>query len=330
VRAATYSHTGSARDVLTVQDVDRPEPGRGEVRVRVRLSAINPTDVKTRDGATPRPIAGFTVPHQDGVGEIEAVGEGVGSDRLGQRVWLYLATAEPGAGAGAPQRWGTAAQWCVVAAEQAVPVPTGVSDELAAALGVPALTAHHCLFADGPLDGRPVLVAGGAGAVGHFAIELARWAGSPVVATASPRNADAARAAGAGAVIDYHAEDAAEQIRTAAPDIGRIVEVALSPNLALDLAVAGPNATIATYDAGGDDPVLPIRRCMAANLALRFVLLYGVPGAALRTAVEQVSLALTDRALTALPVQRFGLDDVVAAHEAVESGSSGKVVLDLG
>jgi NADPH2:quinone reductase len=329
MRAATYSRTGSARDVLVVQDLDRPEPGPNEVRVRVRVSAVNPTDVKTRDGSTPRPIDGFAVPHQDGVGEIDAVGDHVDGDRLGQRVWLYLATAEPGAGAGAPQRWGTAAQWCVVPAEQAVPVPHDVSDELAAALGVPALTAYHCLFGDGPLDGRPVLVAGGAGAVGHFAIELARWAGAPVIATSSPRNADAARKAGAATVIDYHAEDAAEQIRAAAPDVGRIVEVALGPNLGMDLAVSGPNATIVAYNAGGDDPVLPVRQCMSANVTLRFVLLYSVPRTALRAAVDQVSVALADGALTALPVRRFALDDVVAAHEAVESGTGGKVLLDL-
>ena len=207
--------------------------------------------------------------------------------------------------------------------------PVRHPDELAAALGVPALTAYHCLFADGPPDGRPVLVAGGAGAVGHFAIELARWSGSPVVATASPRNAERAHAAGAATVIDYHAEDAAEQIRAAAPDIGRIVEVALGPNLDLDLAVAGPHATIVTYNAGGQDPALPIRRCMSANITLRFVLLYGVPPSALRTAVDQVSVALADAALTALPVQRFGLEEIVAAHEAVESGTDAKVMLDV-
>ena len=151
-----------------------------------------------------------------------------------------------------------------------------------------------------------------------------------MVATASPRNADAARAAGADTVIDYHAEDAAEQIRAAAPDIGRIIEVALGPNLGLDLAVAGPHATIVAYNAGGEDPVLPVRRCMSANIALRFVLLYGVSPTALRTAVDQVSVALADGALTALPVQRFGLDEIVAAHEAVESGTGGKVVLEVG
>ncbi len=330
MRAATYSRTGPAHDVLAVRDVDRPEPGPDEVRVRMRLSAVNPTDVKTRDGSTPRPVDGFTVPHQDGVGEIDAVGSDVDDVRVGERVWTYLATAEIGAGAGSAPRWGTAAQWCVVPAEQAVPLAPGVPDELAAALGVPALTAYQCLFADGPLDGRPVLVAGGAGAVGHFAIQLARWAGSPVVATASAGSAEAALAAGAAAVVDYHAADAAERIRAAAPDIGRVVEVALGPNLELDLAVAGPHATIVAYDAGGDDPVLPVRRCMAANLSLRFVLLYGVPRAALRTAVDQVTAAMGDGALTPLPVRRFALDDVAAAHEAVESGSGSKVLVELG
>src|SRR6266487_6923735 len=177
MKAALYDHNGPAGEVLRVEEIERPEPGPGEVRVRMQLSGINPTDWKSRAGATPRPIDGFQIPHHDGAGVIEAVGAGVDPARAGQRVWLWLAAAG--------RRWGTAAEWSVVPEDQAVPLPDGVSDELGASLGVPAMTAHWCVFADGPVAGKTVLVAGGAGAVGHFAVELAARAGARVIATAS-------------------------------------------------------------------------------------------------------------------------------------------------
>lgn len=309
--------------------VDEPEPGPGQVRVRVRVSAVNPTDVKTRDGRTPRPFDGARIPHQDGVGEIDAVGEGVDPHRVGQRVWLWLAS--PGGGGGqAVAEWGTAAEATVVPEYQAVALPDAVSDELGACLGVPGLTAHHCLFTGGSPAGTRVLVAGGAGAVGHFAIELGRWADATVLSTAgNPESADRARAAGADPVVDYHADDVADRVRAGGP-VDRVVEVALGPNLGLDLAVAAPGATIVSYDVGGDDPVLPVRRCMAANVTLRFVLLYGVPREVLAAAAQQVTAAAADGALTELPLTRFALDDVVAAHEAVEAGGAGKVLVDVG
>ncbi|HXZ73863.1 MAG TPA: alcohol dehydrogenase catalytic domain-containing protein, partial [Streptosporangiaceae bacterium] len=164
MKAALYDSHGPAADVLRVEEMERPEPGPGEVRVKVAVSAINPTDYKIRSGATPRPMDGFQIPHHDGAGVIDAVGEGVDPARVGQRVWLWLAAAG--------RRWGTAAEWAVVPGRQAVPLPDAVSMELGASLGVPAMTAHRCLFADGPVSGKTVLVAGGAGAVGHFAIQL--------------------------------------------------------------------------------------------------------------------------------------------------------------
>ena len=153
MKAALYDRYGPAREVLRVEDVERPEPGPGEVRVRMEFSGVNPTDWKSRSGATPRPIDGFQIPHHDGAGVIDAVGEGVDRGRVGQRVWLWMAAAG--------RRWGTAAEWTVVPVYAAVPLPDGVSAELGASLGVPALTAHRCLFADGSIDGQTVLVAGG-------------------------------------------------------------------------------------------------------------------------------------------------------------------------
>ena len=216
-------------------------------------------------------------------------------------------------------------------AQQAVPLPETASDELAASLGVPALTAYHCLMSDGPVDGRSVLVAGGAGAVGHFAIELGVWAGATVVATASgPEKAALATRAGAGLVVNYRDGDAADRIRAFTPQVDRVVEVALGANLGLDLDVLAPRGTIVCYAAGPDDPILPVRRCMTANVTLRFVLLYSIDPDDLRTAAREVTVALSEGGLTELPVHRFPLDDIAAAHEAVESGVTGKVLVDVG
>jgi len=320
VRAASYDRCGPAAEVLEVRDVERPAPGPGEVLVKVAFSGVNPTDWKSRSGATPRPIDGFQIPHHDGAGVIEAVGDGVDPARAGQRVWLWLAAA------GRP--WGTAAEWTVVPQEQAVPLPDGASLELGASLGVPAMTAYWCVFADGPVHGQTVLVAGGAGAVGHFAIELAARAGARVIATASgPEKAELARKAGAAHVVNYRDADAADQIRAAAGQTDRVIEVALGANLALDLAVARPGSMIVTYAAEPADPVLPVRACMTANVTLRFVLLYGVPRPALRQAAADITAALTEGALTGLPVHRFGLSDIVAAHETAEAGPLGKVLV---
>jgi NADPH2:quinone reductase len=314
-----YEGHGPAREVLRVTEIDKPEPGLGAVRVRVEVSGVNPTDWKARSGATPRPIASFQVPHHDGAGVIDAVGPGVEPARLGQRVWTWLAAAG--------QPWGTAAQWCVVPADQAVPLPDGVSAELAASLGVPAMTAHRCLFADGPLDGARVLVAGGAGAVGHFAIELARWAGARVAATVSgPAKAELAAEAGAELVVNYRDPDAEQQLAPFAP-ADRVIELALGANLALDLALSGPQTVIVDYAAEPQDPVLPVRACMTANISLRFVLLYGVPRDALLQAAADISLALAAGALTELPVTRFTLDEIAAAHDAVQAGAVGKVLV---
>jgi NADPH2:quinone reductase len=320
MRAALYDRYGPAREVLRVEEIGRPEPGPGEVRVRIEASGVNPTDWKSRGGGTPRPIDGFQIPQHDGAGVIDAVGDGVDASRNGQRVWLWLAAAS--------RRWGTAAQWSVVPEHQAVPLPDGASAGLGASLGIPAMTAHRCLFADGPIDGKNVLVAGGAGAVGHYAIELARRAGARVVTTVSgPRKAGLAAKAGADLVVNYRDADAADQIRSFAGRIDRVVELALGANLQLDLAVTGPHAQIVTYAAEAGDPVLPVRACMTANVTLRFVLVYGVPRAALDQAARDITAALAAGALTELPVTRFALDDIAAAHEAVEAGAVGKVLV---
>lgn len=320
MRAAIYRNTGAAADVLAVEEVDCPEPGRGEVLVRIHASGVNPTDYKARMGLTPRPIEGFQIPHHDGAGVIEAVGDGVDPARVGQRVWVWLAAAG--------RRWGTAAEWTVVPERQAVPLPDNASFELGASLGVPAMTAHYCLFSDGPIAGKTVLVAGGAGAVGHFTIQMTERAGARVIATVSgPEKAALAEQAGADLVVNYRDADAAAQIRDFAPAVDRVVEVALGANLQLDLAVSHAETVIVTYAAEPSDPVLPVRACMTANIIVRFVLLYGVPAAAMDAAVTDISAALAGGSLTELPVHRFPLADIVSAHEAAERGVTGKVIV---
>jgi NADPH:quinone reductase len=316
VKAALYRGTGPAAEVLTVEDIERPEPGPGEVLVRVHASGINPTDWKARAGATPRPIDGFQVPHMDGAGVIEAVGSGVDPARLGERVWLWFAAFG--------RRWGTAAEWTVVPAERAWPLPDGASFELGASLGVPAMTAHYCLFSDGPLDGQTVLIAGGAGAVGHFAINMSKRAGVRVITTvSSAQKAALAEQAGADLVVNYREPGAAERIGT----VDRIIEVALGANLELDLAVSRAGTTIVTYAAEPSNPVLPVRACMTANVAMKFVLLYGVAKDVMMSAAADISAALADGALTGLPVHKYPLSGIAAAHEAAEAGVTGKVIV---
>ncbi|WP_033221886.1 NADPH:quinone reductase [Kitasatospora phosalacinea] len=335
---AIVHRANGAPDVLRLVDRDRPEPGPGEVRVRVAVSGVNPTDWQARSGAGhPR---GFpeTTPHHDGAGTVDAVGEGVERSRIGQRVWLFMAAA------GRPT--GTAAEFTVVPAEQAVPLPDGVGFDVGAALGVPALTAHRALTVaeDGPgrlrpgaLDGKVVLAAGGAGAVGHAVIQLARWAGATVVATVSgPEKARLATAAGAHHVVNYREGDPAAGIRRVAPDgVDVVAEVALGANLALDLAVLRPRGTISTYANDGGGPVeLDVPRHMVLNARLQFLILYLAGPRARAAAVEDVAAAVRDGALPVgeehgLPLIRFPLHRTADAHRAVEGRAVGKVLVDV-
>jgi NADPH2:quinone reductase len=272
MRAIVYSTTGPP-GVLRLVERPVPECGPGEVRVRVAASGVNPTDWKARyAGGTgnPPPFA-EVVPNQDGSGIVDAVGDGVPSDRVGERVWVWEACWQ--------RANGTAQEYVVLPAEQAVPLPDGASFELGASLGIPELTAHRCLtvslsnpprLSGGSLDGRTILVGGGAGAVGHAAIELARWAGARVVATVSDEaKASLARAAGADHVVDYRSDRAAEAILDfARGGISTVVEVAPSANLILDLAVLAPQGTVAVYANGPYASLeLPLRELMTKNVA---------------------------------------------------------------
>jgi NADPH:quinone reductase len=339
MKSVVYSRTGDP-SVLRLVDRDVIEPGPGEVRVRVVVSGVNPTDWKSRlgsgDGAAP-PFPEVT-PNQDGAGVVDAVGEGVVDLAVGDRVWVYLA--------GHQRPTGTAQEYTNLPADRVVRLPGGTSFEIGASLGVPAMTAHRALTVseDGParlhpgaLAGKVVLVAGGAGAVGHAAIQLARWAGATAIATISgPAKAALATAAGAHHVINYRDEDAATAIKNVAPDgVDLVVEVAISANSQLDIEVVKPRASIAIYATdGGGGFTLDVRQNMIKNVRYQFVLLYTVGGAALTAAVEDITLALEDGALpvgesAGLPLHRFSLGDTAAAHQAVQDGAVGKVLIDV-
>ncbi|MEV7340643.1 NADPH:quinone reductase [Streptomyces sp. NPDC093544] len=337
MKAITYRDNGGP-DVLQLVDRDLPTPGPGEVRVRVAVSGVNPTDWQARSGAGHPKHFSEVTPHHDGAGTIDAVGEGIDQSRVGQRVWLFMAAA------GRPT--GTAAEFTVVPSEQAVPLPDEAGFDVGAALGVPALTAHRALTVaeDGPrrlrpgaLDGKVVLAAGGAGAVGHAVIQLARWAGATVISTVSgPEKARLASAAGAHHVINYREGDPAAEIRKTAPDgVDIIAEVALGANLALDLAVLRTRGTISTYaNDGGRRVELDVLRNMVLNTRFQFLVLYTAGPDVLAAAAEDVAAAIRDGALPVgqehgLPLVRFPLDRTADAHRAVESGTVGKVLVDI-
>lgn len=338
MKAMIYTRHGGP-EVLQAAQLPVPEPGPGEVRVRVRYSGVNPTDWKSRSTARalPDPERG-QVPDQDGSGVVDAVGEGVPEERIGQRVWLWEAAHE--------RADGTAQEYVALPARLAVPLPDSASYETGAGLGVPALTAHRALtlaeggptrLAPGALAGRTVLVQGGAGAVGNAAIQLARWAGATVVATVSgPAKAALATAAGAHRTVNYREGDPARAILAVAPDgVDIVVEVAPAANAELDLAVTANGGVIAYYaNNGGDTFTLPVRASFSRNLRWQGLLLYTLSRAAKEDGVAAVTAALADGALAigeekGLPVHRYPLERTADAHRAVEEAAVGKVLVEV-
>jgi NADPH2:quinone reductase len=338
MRAVVYSKLGDST-VLELAERDLPTPHWGQVRVRLSVAGVNPTDWKARAGTTASSLAfDEIVPGQDGAGVVDEVGNGVTGLSAGDRVWVFLAQHD--------RPIGTAAEYTVVPAERAVRLPDSASYDVGATLGVPAMTAHRCLtvhedgpdrLAPGALEGRMVLVTGGAGAVGHAAIQLARWAGATVVTTVSSDDKGRlATAAGAHHVVDYTDGDPAAAIREVAPDgVDLVVEVAIIQNVDLLAKVLKPRGSVAAYaNTGGTEVTLPVRPLMGLNARLQFVLLYTVGEGALQAAADDVTEAVADGALevgeeNGLPLTRFPLAETAAAHDAVENGAVGKVLIDV-
>ncbi|RAX18030.1 NADPH:quinone reductase [Pseudarthrobacter sp. AG30] len=337
MKAIVYEETGPSA-VLKLRDRPLVDPGQDEVRVRLLVSGVNPTDWKSRSGGGSRKLDAPKVPNQDGAGVIDAVGAGVARFGVGDRVWLWDVA------------WGgnegTAQEYVTVPAGKVVPLPDGESFDAGASLGIPALTAHRALtsseggpsrLSPGALAGRTVLVTGGAGAVGHAAIQLARWAGATVITTVSgDHKAELARRAGAGTVINYRTDDVVRAVRDAAPDgVDTIVEVNAPANIEAGLEVLKPGGTISVYAANpGESLTVPIREGMTKNVRLQFILTYTVTDEQKQDAVAAVSGALEAGALRVgedygLPLTRFPLEETAAAHDAVEQGIVGKVLIDV-
>lgn len=335
MRAVVYSENGPSSAMrLTERRV--PKPGPGEVLVRLVRAGVNPTDWKVRAGLSATLTTPEATPGQDGAGVVEEIGEGVSTHIVGQPVWLFM--AQHG------QAWGTAAEYVTVPSYKAVELPAGASYDLGASLGVPAMTAHRALacgtverVAPGSFSGLTVLVHGGAGAVGNAAIQLAVWAGATVITTvSSTEKAALAKAAGAHHIVNYREDDAAAAIREIAPDgVDQIVEVAPAVNNDLDRAVIANRGTIAIYaNNGGDELTMPVRATFSLNLRYQFIQLYGIEEAQLQAAAVDVTAAVAAGALRVgaehgVPLHHYRLEETAAAHDAVEAGAVGKVLIDL-
>jgi len=329
MRAVWYERFGPAADVLQAGEIDTPSPGEGEVLVRLAFSGVNPSDAKARAGARPgvtRPPFPRIVPHSDGAGVIEATGDGIDPKRVGERVWIWN---------GQWQRpFGTAAEYIALPAAQAVPLPEGTGLDAGACLGIPGLTAAHAVFGGGDVSGSTVLVSGGAGAVGHNAVQLARWGGARVIATASAAATERVRAAGADRVFDYANPDLAARITdaTGGAGIDRAAEVEFGRNAALLAEVMTPLGTIAAYGSGLDmTPELPFGPFLFKALTIDISLIYILPDAARRAAIGRLHEALAQGALEPAIHARYPLGDCAPAQDAVMTpGRAGSVLLETG
>ena len=322
--AAWYDRQGPAAEVLQVGELPAADPGPGEVRVRLTLSGANPGDIKKRQAWLGSPMAfPRIVPHSDGAGMIEAVGPGADASRVGSRVWVY--------GAQSYRAFGTAAETTVVPSALAVGLPDSVSDELGACLGIPGVTAHRAVFADGPVAGRTVLVHGVRGSVSSMAAQLARWAGATVIGTVRT-DAEAGRVSAAVAdhVVSLQS-DAVTAIRRLAPGgVDRVIEVALSANADLDADIVRNGAVIAAYASPKDRPELPFWPMLFANVTIRLLGSDDFPRQAKDAAARDLTDAAAQAALSVPVAETFPLERIAAAHELIESGTAaGRVLVSL-
>src|SRR3954447_19472376 len=327
MKAAYYTRYGAARDVLQVGEVPDPQPGPGEVRVRVRYSGINPSDCNRRAGIRDRPGYPLTIPHSDGAGEIEAVGEGVSRSRIGERVWIWNAQrARP---------LGTAAEYVALPSEQAVRLPDGTGLDDGACLGVPAMTAYFSLFDSGPIEGLDVLVTGAAGACGLYAAQFARLGGARTLVTtvSSEEKARLVAKAGSSVVVNYRTEDVAARVKevTDGRGVDVISEVDFGGNLKTTLAVMKVGCFIGAYASkGAPEPVLPFYPLLFSNVLVRFIQCYAMPDALRAASARDLTHWCEEGRIKHPPTTVLPLEDVASAHELVESGTVvGKVLLRI-
>ena len=324
MRAAYYETNGAADAVLRVAEVETPRPGRGEVRVRLATSGVNPSDVKTRAGLIRKLAFPRVIPHSDGAGEIDMVGEGVAASRIGERVWIWNGQWK--------RPFGTAAEFIVLPQEQAVRLPAGVSFEAGACLGIPALTAWHAVELAEAAPGKTLLIAGGAGAVAHYAIQFAKARGAGVITTVSSgEKAAVAREAGADHAIDYKTENVGDRVKALTQGgVDAVIEVDLSANAALLPAVLRPRGIVAVYGTGPQAQI-PAGFCLQNNIALKFMLVYELTRDERARAITDIARMLEGGRLRHNLARTFPLADIVAAHQTVEQGRAiGNVVVEIG
>jgi NADPH2:quinone reductase len=326
MRAAVYSENGAAREVLRVVDLPTPEPNRGEVRVRLVCSGVNPSDVKTRLGLRAPMAHPLIIPHSDGAGVIDAVGDGVSRSRIGQRVWTW--NGQWG------RAFGTAAEYVILPENQAVPLPEVIDFAAGACLGIPALTAYHAVTMAGGVEGKTVLIAGGAGSVGHYAVQFARLKGATqVIASVSgAEKAALSRAAGADEVVNYKQEDLVARIGalTGGRGVDRVVEVDLAANLTADLALIAADGDIVPYGSGAAQIPIPFFPAIVKNVSFRFFIVYNLAPPDRIRAIEDLTSLMEQGRLSHNIASRFPLASIAQAHEAVEQGTAiGNVIVEL-
>jgi NADPH2:quinone reductase len=326
MKAVWYEQTGAAPTVLTVGEMPTPVAGPGEVRVRLEASGVNPADVGRRAGSTRAMEFPRVIPNSDGAGIIDQIGDGVTRLSAGQRVWLFNGQRNGRA-------FGTAAEYITLADDLVTPLPDELSFAAGATLGIPCMTAWCSLFGDGPITGQTVLVTGGAGAVGHYAVQLAKWGGARVIATvSSPAKDMEARLAGADLVVNYRTEDVVAKVMafTEARGVDRVVDVDFGGNLATTLKIMAMNSTIAVYATNGNrTPMIPMRDLMEKCIALRTLVLYALPPKLLAAAQADISKWLVNGPRIHNIAAQFPLSDTAQAHLAVEKGDKlGTVIVD--
>lgn len=327
MKAAWFASFGSPQEVLQVGEYQTPEPKAGEVKIRVKTSGVNPSDTKKRAGANPALLNdGPVIPHSDGAGIIEAVGEGVSASRIGERVWTY--NAQYG------RQEGTAAEYVCLPSEQAVFLPDNTSFEDGAMMAIPAMTAHRAVTADGDVKNQIVLVTGGAGRVGYYAIQWAKAFGATVIATASSEGSKAqCEKAGADLVVGHPSEASIEAILefTKGRKVDRVVEGDFGVNLLPVLEVIKNSGTIATYSSMTDmTPTIPFVRMMFMDLTIRLVLVYAMPESAKQAAIKDITAFLKEGKLDNRVAATFSLDEIAKAHETIENTNVyGSVIVTL-
>ncbi len=326
MKAVWYERTGAAPDVLTYGDMLAPVVGAGEVRIRLEASGVNPADVGRRAGSYRAMEFPRVIPNSDGAGIIDQVGDGVTRLSVGQRVWLYNGQRNGRA-------FGTAAEYITLAEHLVTPLPNDVSFAAGATLGIPGMTAWCSLFGDGPIAGKTVLVTGGAGAVGHYAVQLAKWGGARVVATVSSSlKGEQPRLAGADLVINYKTDDVVAEAMAFTDNHGvdRVVDVDFGGNIATTLKLMAMNSTIAVYATNGNrNPIVPMRELMEKCIALRSLVLFALPQQILLAAQADISRWLTAGPRIHNIAAQFALSETAHAHLAVEKGDKlGTVIVD--